>query len=127
MANSDNVQRLIVYLTAAILALGSVALAVWVWTQPAVDGRDFALIFGFLGTAFGAASTFLFMGESRTAQTKSTLRSVEQGGALGLSMPTLDAPDGPQAFEAEYNPDGDVADAEDPNLVDPDVPAEHRA
>lgn len=130
MANSDNVQRLIVYLTAAIIAIGSLGLAVYVWMNG--GERDLALIFGFLGTAFGSASTFLFLGERSTAAAKATERAVNAG-ALSAPMAPLglygaaDLAGMPDAVEDEYVGDGDEPGNEDPALIDPDVPAEHRA
>lgn len=85
---SDTIKLAITYVTAAVIALSSLYLAVWVWLQPVSgDGRDIALIFGFLGTSFGAASTFLFLGETRTAQARSTERAVSMtpGGPHGES------------------------------------------
>ena len=73
--NGDTVRGLISYVTAAIIVLSALYLAVWVWMQPGVPDRDIALIFGFLGTSFGAASTFLFLGEARTAQARATERA----------------------------------------------------
>ena len=72
---TDTIKALVTYVTAAIIVLASLFLAVWVWMQPGVEGRDIALIFGFLGTSFGAASTFLFLGEARTAQARATERA----------------------------------------------------
>ena len=72
---SDTIKAAVTYITAAVISLSSLFLAVWVWMQPGVDGRDIALIFGFLGTSFGAASTFLFLGEARTAQARATERA----------------------------------------------------
>ena len=73
--NGDTLRGLISYITAAVICLTSLFMAVWVWMQPGVEGRDIALIFGFLGTSFGAASTFLFLGEARTAQARATERA----------------------------------------------------
>jgi len=72
---ADTIKLIVTYATAAIVVLASLFLAVWVWLQPAADGRDIALIFGFLGTSFGAASTFLFIGEARTAQARASERA----------------------------------------------------
>lgn len=72
---TDTIKALVTYVTAAVIVLASLFLAVWVWMQPGVEGRDIALIFGFLGTSFGAASTFLFLGEARTAQARATERA----------------------------------------------------
>lgn len=131
MATSDNVQRLIVYATASILAIAAVGLSVYVWINQ--DGRDLALIFGFLGTVFGSASTFLFLGERSTAAAKNAERAVN----AGMTASTFAAPLGlyggadlgnmPDAAEDEYEPEGDVPENEDPAKIDPDVPAEHRA
>lgn len=75
---TDTVKITITYLTAAIIALASLFLGVWVWLQPPVEGRDIALLYGFLGTSFGAASTFLFLNEARAAQAAATERAVAQ-------------------------------------------------
>jgi len=72
---SDTIKAAVTYFTAAIICLASLGMAVWVWMQPGVEGRDIALIFGFLGTSFGSASTFLFLGEARTAQARATERA----------------------------------------------------
>ena len=72
---NDAIRGFVSYGTAAIICLASLFLAVWVWMQPGVPDRDIALIFGFLGTSFGAASTFLFLGEARTAQARATERA----------------------------------------------------
>ena len=72
---SDTIKATITYATAAVIVMASLFLAVWVWMQPGVEGRDIALIFGFLGTSFGSASTFLFLGEARTAQARATERA----------------------------------------------------
>lgn len=72
---SDTIKAAITYATAAVIVMASLFLAVWVWMQPGVEGRDIALIFGFLGTSFGSASTFLFLGEARTAQARATERA----------------------------------------------------
>jgi hypothetical protein len=73
---SDTVKILITYVTAAVIALASLFGGVWVWLQPPVEGRDIALLYGFLGTSFGAASTFLFLGEARAQQAAATERAV---------------------------------------------------
>jgi hypothetical protein len=133
MMTSDNLQRIIVYLTAALLALGAVGLAVWVWAQPSDPTKDFSLIFGFLGTVFGSASTFLFLGERSTSAAKTSVRAVEAGGVLGAQMPGENLYGGamlggmPDAVEDEYVPDGDEPAAEDPALVDPLVAPADRA
>ena len=72
---SDTIKAAVTYVTAAVIVMASLFLAVWVWMQPGVEGRDIALIFGFLGTSFGSASTFLFLGEARTAQARATERA----------------------------------------------------
>lgn len=72
---SDTIKLAVTYLTAAFIAIASLLLGVWVWMQDAVEGRDIALIFGFLGTSFGSASTFLFLGEARSAQARATERA----------------------------------------------------
>ena len=117
---TDTIKASITYLTAAVIAIGALIGAVFVWLQPvnpdpALD-RDLALILGFLGTAFGAASTFLFLGESRTAQARATERAVDVGGTLGAAMPGQALYGGlgvmPEAVEDEYEegsePDIDV-------------------
>jgi hypothetical protein len=73
---ADDLKLWVTYATASIVVLASLFLGVWVWLQPPTEGRDIALIFGFLGTSFGAASTFLFLGEARTAQARATERAV---------------------------------------------------
>ena len=73
---SDTVKIVITYVTAAFIALASLLLGVWVWLSPPVEGRDIALLYGFLGTSFGAASTFLFLGEARAQQAAATERAV---------------------------------------------------
>ena len=83
---SDTIKAAITYATASIIVLASLFLAVWVWMQPGVEGRDIALIFGFLGTSFGAASTFLFLGEARTAQARATERAAAMTPGEGVTI-----------------------------------------
>jgi hypothetical protein len=125
MMTSDNLQRIIVYLTASLLALGSVGLAVWLWAQPSDPGKDFSLIFGFLGTVFGTTSAFLFLSERSTAGAKNTIRAVEAGGVLGAQMPgsnmfgDANLADMPDAVEDEYDPAAEVEPVQPvPPLVD---------
>lgn len=80
---SDTIKAAITYATAAFIAVASLLLGVWVWMQPEQPSRDIALIFGFLGTSFGAASTFLFLGEARTAQARATERAAAMTPGIG--------------------------------------------
>lgn len=84
---SDTIKATITYATAAFIAVASLLLGVWVWMQPGQPDRDIALIFGFLGTSFGAASTFLFIGESRTAQARATERAAAMQPGTGEVVP----------------------------------------
>jgi hypothetical protein len=83
----DTIKVVLTYLTAAVIALASLFLGVWVWLQPPVEGRDIALLYGFLGTSFGAASTFLFLGEARAQQAAATESavSITPGGPDGTT------------------------------------------
>lgn len=120
--STDTIKLWITYLTAAILAIGSLGLAVWTWTQPAQEGRDIALIFGLLGTAFGGSTAFLFGQEAATRAARSSEKSHEAGVYAGLSQPLTGSTAMPQAYEDEFHgdpEDGDLADTETPDNVAP--------
>lgn len=130
---ADSIKLVVTYVTAAILALGSLVLAYLAWSQPTEPTRDLALIFGMLGTAFGASSGFLFSSESATRASRASEKAHEAGVYAGLATPAsasfgeVAQPLGFDPREDVYEGEGDVAENEDPDLVDPDVPDEHRA
>jgi hypothetical protein len=124
MGSTDTIKLWITYLTAAILAIGSLGLAVWTWTQPAQEGRDIALIFGLLGTAFGGSTAFLFGQEAATRAARSSEKSHEAGVYAGLAQPFTGS-SMPQAYEDEFHgdpADGDLADTSTTSNVTPLTP-----
>lgn len=89
-------------LVAALLALGSLVGAAWAWSLPAdaANPRDLALIFGLFGTAFGAATSWLFVSEgaSRASHAAMTahaagVESVRPTGGSGDEIPPIPASD----------------------------------
>lgn len=71
---SDTIKLWTVYLSAAVIAIGSLIMAAWAWATAGPD-QDLAIMFGMCGTAFGAASSFLFVQEGATR----AVRSYERG------------------------------------------------
>jgi hypothetical protein len=106
---TDTIKLLLSHGTAAVLALGSLALAVWTWAQPPVEGRDLALVYGILGGAFGAATTFLFNQESALRASRAAETAHVAGAYAGVMSPvgyTLQ----PEPGEDYVGEDGDLAD-----------------
>jgi hypothetical protein len=143
LGNTDAIKLWITYITAALLAVGGTVLAAWAWAQPPIDPpRDLSILYGLVGLVVGSAITFLFGQESATRASRATERATEQGGNLGLSMPQAPGIYGntltgsgtgftdPLGFtdpvEDVYDPEGDVAEAEEPDHVDPDIAAQDR-
>lgn len=67
---TDTIKLAVTYTTAAVIAIGSLVMAAWAW-YVAGDTRDVAIVFGLCGSAFGAASAFLFAQESATRAVRS--------------------------------------------------------
>jgi len=85
----DTIKGTIVYMTAAVVTVGSMLLAYLAWSSPIPEGggRDIAILTGFLGLIVGAAVTFLFSGESATRATRAA-----QHKAQGDPGPSADLP-----------------------------------
>src|SRR3954471_11646528 len=110
MGNTDTIKMLFTYLTASLLALGSIVLAYLAWSQPldANNPRDLALIFGLLGTAFGASAGFLFNAESATRASRASEKAHEAGVYAGAATPA--AIGSPNAFEDTFTGDPEDGD-----------------
>jgi cell division septation protein DedD len=92
-------------LVAAILAIGALALAYIAWLQPIdpQNPKDLALLFGFLGTAFGGSATWLFSQETASRASRGDQgargRRVEPAGDRRAAVPARAdpaRPDGPR-------------------------------
>jgi hypothetical protein len=93
-------------LVAAILAIGALALAYIAWLQPIdpANPKDLALLFGFLGTAFGGSATWLFSQETASRASHAAIKAHEAGVS---SQQVIDEP----PYQPEPLP---------PDLTDPD-------
>jgi hypothetical protein len=112
---SDTVKLLLSHGTAAIITIGSLVLAVYVWSQPPVEGRDLALVYGLIGTAFGAGSSFLFMQEASLRASRAAESAHTAGAYAGVMSPvgyTLQ----PEPAEDYVGEDGDLADDGTPDV-----------
>lgn len=126
---SDTIKLILSHGTAAVLAIGSLLLAVWTWAQPPVEGRDLALVYGLLGTAFGAASGFLFAQEAATRAARASEAAHVAGAYAGIMSPVGYElqPLGSTPAEDYVGEDGDLADDDTPEEEAAEAPEIGRA
>ena len=80
----DAVKGTVTYVTAGVALIASMVMAYLAWSSDD-NGRDIAILFGFLGLIVGAVLSFLFGSENATRATRATERITENAVAQTIA------------------------------------------